>query len=315
MELAIVEIRVPATSRITIDTADNLITIRIGMTIDSTEGDSLDPEHRHSGKISPFELKTMIDSIAPDCDTYWDHAAWLPPWYILDRWCQRDDRCRQAKYEALLTACEQGEVKYSRRDGKDFDDPVRELADRRILVIDRISFDIWAAGLEGQSPLAQPPRPKIPLPPLPAWAHAQRSQAPGITAPATTNLPPPDIAPKQETADHGDAVPPSTTSTIPNLTPPAGDVPTDEIIAAFPVRADEKANSKWWKDRMSEALDYGLTDARTHRGRLNDPSRWRPDGIALWLVSKGHMKAKVVKRIVARNFPDWADIVDHFIDG
>lgn len=96
------------------------------------------------------------------CDHYWEHADWLPPWYILDRWCQRDDRYRQAKYEALLTACERGDVKYGRRDGKGFDDPVRELAERRILTIERISFDAWAIRLEGQSPLAAPPRPMAP---------------------------------------------------------------------------------------------------------------------------------------------------------
>lgn len=72
------------------------------------------------------------------CDHYWEHADWLPPWYILDRWCQRDDRCRQAKYEALLSACERGEVGYGRRDSKDFDDPVRELAERRIPIIEQL---------------------------------------------------------------------------------------------------------------------------------------------------------------------------------
>lgn len=314
MELATVEIRVPATSRITVDTAGNQITIRIGMTLDTTEGHSRVPEHKHSGKISSLELTTTMDSTAPDCDTYWEHAAWLPPWYILDRWCQRDDRCRQAKYEALLTACEQGDVKYGRRDGKDFEDPVRELADRRILVIERTSFDIWAAGIDGQSPLAQPPRPATPLPPTPAWAYSQRSPAPSAAPILAPDLSPPDDEPEPEAAEDGDDVPAPITSAIPNLAPPAGDVPTNEIIAAFPVLADEKANTDWWKTRMREAKDYGLTDARTYAGRLREQSRWHPHLIAFWLVSKGHMKTKVVKRIVTRSFPDWADLVDYFID-
>ncbi len=255
-----------------------------------------------------------MDSTAPDCDTYWEHAAWLPPWYILDRWCQRDDRCRQAKYEALLTACERGDVKYGRRDGKDFDDPVRELAARRILMIERASFDTWATRIDGQSPLAQPPRPEIPLPPTPAWARTQRPPVSGGTAPAAPDLPTSGQTQEPEAAGDGSDGPTSLTSTVPNLTPPAGDVPTDEIIAAFPVLADEKANIEWWKTRMREAKDYGLIEARTYAGRLREQSRWHPHLIAFWLVSKGHMKAKVVKRIVTRSFPDWADLVDYFID-
>jgi hypothetical protein len=246
------------------------------------------------------------------CDHYWEHADWLPPWYILDRWCQRDDRCRHAKYEALLTACERGDVKYDRRDGKDFDDPVRELAERRILVIDRSSFDAWAARLDGESPLAAPPRPMAPLLPTPAWA---RSQVQNIRLPADDNGPVVDEVPKQEDADEDVDAPESESPSAHRLNPPAGDVPSAEIIAAFPVLADEKANTEWWKTRMREAKDYGLTDARTYAGRLREQSRWQPHLIAFWLVDKGYMKAKVVKRIVTRSFPDWADAVDYFIDG
>jgi len=25
------------------------------------------------------------------CDPYWEHADWLPPWYILDQWCHQDE--------------------------------------------------------------------------------------------------------------------------------------------------------------------------------------------------------------------------------
>lgn len=304
------EIRVPATSRITLDIVGDQINIGIKMTLDTTEDHSVARECEQSGKISPLELTTTMDSTAPDCDTYWEHAAWLPPWYVLDRWCQRDDRCRQAKYEALLTACEQGDVKYGRRDGKDFDDPVRELAERRILIIERTSFDVWSAGLDGQSPLSAPPRPATPLPPRPAWADDY--QRPPVVAQAPVE--------RQETAGpvpvQGDSdtepLPPkSSTPLIPQI--PTGDVTTAEIIAAFPVCADETANTKWWKNRMSEAKDNGLKEARTYAGRLQDPSRWRPDGIAFWLVNKGHMQAKVVKRIITRTFPDWSDAVDYFI--
>lgn len=64
---------------------------------------------------------------------------------------------------------------------------------------------------------------------------------------------------------------------------------------------------------MREAKDYGLIDARTYAGRLREQSRWHPNLIAFWLVDKGYMKAKVVKRIITRSFPDWADSVDYFI--
>jgi len=83
------------------------------------------------------------------CDPYWEHADWLPPWYILDQWCQQDDRCKQAKQQALFSACEKGIVFYRRNDGKDFDDPVHELSRRGILLIDRASFTQWAEPVEG----------------------------------------------------------------------------------------------------------------------------------------------------------------------
>jgi len=50
-----------------------------------------------------------------------------------------------------------------------------------------------------------------------------------------------------------------------------------------------------------------------YAGRLREQSRWHPNLIAFWLVDKGYMKAKVVKRIITRSFPDWADSVDYFI--
>lgn len=268
-----------------------------------------------SGNIAELELTCSMYTTNDTCDHYWEHADWLPPWYILDRWCQRDDRCRQAKYEALLSACERGEVRYGRRDGKDFDDPVRELAERRILIIERTTFDAWATRLDGQSPLAVPPRPAAPLQATPSWAYTQRSQMPTSSTAAVDNGQAIDEVSEQEVVSEEDV---DTTEpeapTTSRLNPPAGDVHSDEIIAAFPVVADEKANTEWWKTRMREAKDYGLKDARTYAGRLREQSRWQPHLIAFWLVDKGYMKAKVVKRIITRSFPDWADAIDYFID-
>lgn len=102
-----------------------------------------------------------------NCDPYWEHADWLPPWYILDHWCQQDALCRQAKQQALLSACERGDINYRRSDGKTFDDPIHELSSRGILLIERDSFDAWAISLDGTSPLPARPRKQ---PPYPVWA-------------------------------------------------------------------------------------------------------------------------------------------------
>ena len=45
----------------------------------------------------------MKSFIPTTCDPYWEGADWLPPWYILERWCQRDEACIQAKLQATAT--------------------------------------------------------------------------------------------------------------------------------------------------------------------------------------------------------------------
>ena len=105
------------------------------------------------------------------CDPYWEHADWLPPWYILDQWCQQDARCRHAKQQALLSACERGEIDYRRSDNKTFDDPIHELSSRGILLIDRNSFDAWATTVDGKSPLPTSNRPVV-VAPRPVWPMA-----------------------------------------------------------------------------------------------------------------------------------------------
>lgn len=69
------------------------------------------------------------------CDPYWNEANWLTPWYILVRWCQRDEACIQAKQQALLSACERREVLYRRSDDKAYDDPVHEVFSQGKLLI------------------------------------------------------------------------------------------------------------------------------------------------------------------------------------
>ena len=115
------------------------------------------------------------------CDPYWEEVDWLPPWYILDRWCQRDEACIQAKLQALLSACERGDVQYRRSDGKTYDDPVHELSTRGKLLINRQSFNQWCSALEGKTPLAGG-MPAVVAPAVPSWAHQHRIQAPTARA-------------------------------------------------------------------------------------------------------------------------------------
>lgn len=118
-------------------------------------------------------MRTPIPTI---CDPYWKEANWLPPWYILERWCQRDEVCMQAKLQALLSACERGDIQYRRSDGKTYDDPAHELSRRGKLLIQRQSFNRWCTALEGKTPLSSG-TPSTPAPTVPIWAQHHRALA------------------------------------------------------------------------------------------------------------------------------------------
>jgi hypothetical protein len=245
------------------------------------------------------------------CDRYWDDADWLPPGYILDRWCQQDGGCRHAKQQALLTACERGDVHYRRSDGKTFDDPVYELSARGILLVERESFDAWATGVEGRSPLSVPARPIPPLP-RPAWADNawKPSALPPDPEPSTAaiNGAEAEEAPvDDDESDGGSDQLHGTATDIPS-------VPSSAIIDAFRIKDSDTDNAQWWDQRMRDAKRYGLINARTAKGQLQNQSYWRPDLIACWLVDKHHLSAKTVKRIVLHHFPDWADTLDYLGD-
>lgn len=243
------------------------------------------------------------------CDPIWEHADWLPPEYILDRWCQQDARCRYAKQQALLSACERGEVYYRRSDGKTFDDPIHELSARGILLIDRDSFVAWATAVDGQSPLPERP-PK--RPPYPGWAPPDAYRfdeeqwdwvpvTPPIrpTPPAqSTDIPPPlpidppawvlemRAAEAKEAAASAAASP---TDSAPEEVAEAADekasydsyppeeelrklgVPADEIVAAFQVEPTRHDNAKWWRERMGNVsrANKSLGDALVQKGLPN----------------------------------------------
>ena len=95
-------------------------------------------------------------------------------------------------------------------------------------------------------------------------------------------------------------------------------VPTQEIIDAFKVRADPKENAQWFRERMSnlKRANKGLAAALVQkglpsRGTQHYPSWWRPDLIASWLVSKGHMSRQRAIHILQTRFPEWADLADY----
>lgn len=242
------------------------------------------------------------------CERYWDDSDWLSPTYILERWCRQDERCWHAKQQALFSACKRGEVEYCRSDGKTFDDPIEELARRRILMIERASFETWVIRLDGHSPLVatvQPPK----LPPRPAWADDCWSPQQALPeAPRTVNR---DLE-SADSAVAADGVNNDATSAKrkSNVT----FVPSADIIHAFRVKDEESENAAWWDQRMRDAKRYGLVDARVARGRLQNPSCWRPDLIAFWLIEKGHLPTVVVNRVLQEHFPDWVDTSGHLDD-
>jgi len=103
-------------------------------------------------------------ALADDID-YWFQSDWWPVGLALEQWLPHEPHCLEAKRQALLSACERGQVRWRRTDGKPYDDPIHELAARGRVLIERSSFLAWSANL---------PRPRrVSTPSLPAWASAQ----------------------------------------------------------------------------------------------------------------------------------------------
>lgn len=93
-----------------------------------------------------------------ECSAYWSKADFMPIHAILDYWCDKKPHdCREAKKQAILAACDNDEIEYTRNDDKPFKDSVYSLDTRGILLIKRESFDGWASQFSDEgSPL--PPR-------------------------------------------------------------------------------------------------------------------------------------------------------------
>ena len=318
---------------------------------------------------------------SPDDIDYWTHSDWWPVWLVLERWGWPEPQCLEAKRQALLSACERGQVQWRRSDGKPYDDPIHELAARNRVLIERSSFTAWSRTL--------PERRRIAVPALPSWANVQaaaptvqqpaaglavahiaivhsRTHTEVLERPSAANDPVPlvtevvtpallplpsqvlqvsqadlDTRAETGTAASSDPIPQVATTSWSLVTQLQGSaaisstprhdyasypseaelrklgVPTQEIIDAFKVRSDPKENAQWFRERMSniKRANKGLAAALVQkglpsRGMQHYPSYWRPDLVAAWLVSKGHMSRQRAIHILQTRFPEWADSAD-----
>ena len=254
----------------------------------------------------------MKAPIPTTCDPYWKEADWLPPWHILERWCQRDEACMQAKLQALLSACERGDIQYRRSDGKTYDDPVHELSRRGKLLIQRQSFNQWCTALEGKTPLSGG-TPSTSAPTVPVWAQHHRPPAPvaaiqpATPEPVATPIMALDKADTTVTANDTDAGADLSVEELRKLA-----VTADEIIHAFQVKPDAHQNYKWWTERFTNPNRYKkILTARVQmgkasRGNLHFPSWWNPFLIASWLIAERHMPQARAGRMLEHSFPDFA---------
>lgn len=82
-------------------------------------------------------------SFGRGCEQYWEHADWVPVDVLVNEWCKSNSVCKEAKKAAILSACERNVIEYRRSDGKTWEDPVNNLYERGILLIDKSSFFKW----------------------------------------------------------------------------------------------------------------------------------------------------------------------------
>ncbi len=85
-----------------------------------------------------------------DCSQYLESAEWLRLSDILNEWCKLDQSCKKIKELAILGACENQQIEYTRNDGKSFDDPIMELYGRGLLLINKRSFNRWKVKFENK---------------------------------------------------------------------------------------------------------------------------------------------------------------------
>jgi hypothetical protein len=82
-------------------------------------------------------------------------------------------------------------------------------------------------------------------------------------------------------------------------------VPSGDIVAAFRVETDKRANAKWWDYRLRDPVKYRLAEARALAGSAQRPSRWYPTLVAGWLLDREHLDRDAVLRAMRQNFPGY----------
>lgn len=260
----------------------------------------------------------MSFSTQSSCDQYWEIADWLPASYILERWCKGNAACIYAKLQAILSACDRGEVQYRRNDRYTFDDPVHELHARGKLLIERNSFNLWCVGVEGMSPFSErsvPPPKQV----TPTWAHQSGAsfalpvvKKEPASEPETQVEIKPDKLASETTESESAEAPHLTESELRRL-----GVTADEIIEAFRVKLTPLENRQWWTQRFSNATRYKkILNARVQKGQSSRgdqhfPSWWNPQLIAIWLIDSRHMPRDRVVRVLERTFPDFCENTDY----
>ena len=91
-----------------------------------------------------------------NCNKFWGKSDLLPINAILDYWCDnKPDECREAKKYAILKACQDGDVIFE--SNAPWRASARELIEKNQILINRESFDAWAAAFLEEGESAAPP--------------------------------------------------------------------------------------------------------------------------------------------------------------
>ncbi len=85
-----------------------------------------------------------------NCEAWWAQSDFLPLDTVVNYWCSNNPNCREPKTHALLAALDRGNVKYQRSDGQTFEDPIYELYQRNLILVERESFITWSRSVSSE---------------------------------------------------------------------------------------------------------------------------------------------------------------------
>lgn len=133
----------------------------------------------------------------------------------------------------------------------------------------------------------------MPLREFAAWAQSESWPIPAEMA-KITGIPKIEAPTSQpDTAQEGNAA-------------ISGSINRSEVMAAFTVKPDLDANTKFWDGRLSRPSN-GLKDAREHPGKPGTSALWNPLTLAHWLLAAKHMTLKQLDATMNRHFPGLRD--------